>query len=376
MSIRLIVGAQYFIFFAITGIYLPYFNLYCYHLNFSGFQIGILSAIRSMTLIFFPVLWSILADRHQIRKPIFIFCNFASAMTWALYLLTADFRLMTVITLFFGIFSAPVISFLEAFTMDILAQEKQSYGRLRVWGSISFILSVIIFGRMIDYFSIQIILTAILGGLVLRIVAALQLPNIRPAGKKPFLGGLKLLLNRQVVLFLGCAFLMLVSHGTYYGFFSIHLEMLGYGKTFIGICWAMAIIFEILVMINSDRIYRRFSTESILFFSFMATTLRWFVLFFFKSPAMIVMSQIFHAFSYGTFHIASILYIDRLAPDEVKTVAQAINNALSYGLGLTVAFFLNGYLYERLGSFMLFGISALIALAGGTVFKLSQRTGA
>jgi PPP family 3-phenylpropionic acid transporter len=67
--------------------------------------------------------------------------------------------------------------------------------------------------------------------------------------------------------------------------------------------------------------------------------------------------------------MASILYIDRLAPSKAKTLGQAVNNAITYGLGLMVGFFLNGYLYEKIGSFSLFIISSLIALAGGLLFR-------
>ena len=67
--------------------------------------------------------------------------------------------------------------------------------------------------------------------------------------------------------------------------------------------------------------------------------------------------------------MASILYIDRLTPAKAKTLGQAVNNSITYGLGLMVGFFLNGYLYEKMGSFALFGISSLIALAGGLLFR-------
>ena len=76
--------------------------------------------------------------------------------------------------------------------------------------------------------------------------------------------------------------------------------------------------------------------------------------------------------SYGTFHMASILYIDQLAPEKAKTLGQAVNNALTYGLGLMVGFFVNGYIYEITGSFTLFLMSSLIALAGGLLFKSHQ----
>jgi len=100
--------------------------------------------------------------------------------------------------------------------------------------------------------------------------------------------------------------------------------------------------------------------------------LRWFTLFFAVSPIIILSLQILHAVTYGTFHIASILYIDSLAPDETKTLGQAVNNATTYGLGLMVGFFINGYLFEIMGLFSLFMISSIIALAGGVLLKCSQ----
>jgi PPP family 3-phenylpropionic acid transporter len=165
---------------------------------------------------------------------------------------------------------------------------------------------------------------------------------------------------------------MLVSHGTYYGFYSIHLENLGYGKTFIGISWALASIAEIIVMIKSDIIFKRFSIDNVLFFSFMVAVLRWLGLFFTTSPVFILFFQILHAITYGTFHVSSILYIDSLTPDEAKTLGQSVNNAVTYGLGLMVGFFINGYLFETLGTFTLFMISSFIALGGGLLLKCSQ----
>jgi MFS transporter, PPP family, 3-phenylpropionic acid transporter len=169
-------------------------------------------------------------------------------------------------------------------------------------------------------------------------------------------------------VFLICAFLMLASHGTYYGFFSIHLENLGFGSTFIGFTWAMAPLAEMAVMLGSNRIFKRFSLESILIFSFLLATLRWLILFHARSPHIILISQLLHAGTYGAFHIASILYIDRLAPAEAKTLGQAVNNALTYGLGMMAGFLFNGALYESLGGFALFGISGGIACLGGVLF--------
>ena len=371
-SFRLVIGSQYFLYFGVMGVFLPYFNLYCYHLKFSGFQIGVLSAIRSIALVLFPLVWAGLADRFHIRRPIYIFCSFISTAIWAFYLYTTDFWAMLLITIFYGVFYSPIISFLEAFTMDVLGTEKKSYGKMRGWGTIAFIMTVLLMGKVIDIYSIEIIIILIFYGSMAQALISIKIPDIQIKKQTSFSSNAKVLLKRPVIVFLFCAFLMLVSHGTYYGFYSIHLENLGYGKTFIGVSWALASIAEIIVMIKSDIIFKRFSTDNVLFFSFMVAVLRWLGLFFTTSPVIILFLQILHAVTYGTFHVSSILYIDSLTPDEGKTLGQAVNNAVTYGLGLMVGFFINGYLFETLGTFTLFMISSFIALGGGLLLKCSQ----
>jgi len=371
-SFKLVISSQYFLYFGVMGVFLPYFNLYCYHLKFSGFQIGVLSGIRSIALVLFPLVWAGLADRFHIRRPIYIFCSFISTAIWAFYLYTTDFWAMLLITVFYGIFYAPIISFLEAFTMDVLGTEKKSYGKMRGWGTIAFIMTVLLLGKVIDIYSIEIIIILIFFGSMAQALISIKIPDIQIKKQTSFSSNAKVLLKRPVIVFLFCAFLMLVSHGTYYGFYSIHLENLGYGKTFIGISWALASIAEIIVMIKSDIIFKRFSTDNVLFFSFMVAALRWMGLSFTTSPVIILFLQILHAVTYGTFHVSSILYIDSLTPDEGKTLGQAVNNAVTYGLGLMVGFFINGYLFETLGTFTLFMISSFIALGGGLLLKCSQ----
>jgi len=123
-------------------------------------------------------------------------------------------------------------------------------------------------------------------------------------------------------------------------------------------------------MINSDRIFKRFSTETVITVAFVTAIARWLTLSLVKSPALILISQTTHALTYGAFHISSILYIDSMTSDETKTLGQSLNNAVTYGFGLMVGFFLSGWIYEQAGSFTLFAFSSLIALSGGIFFRI------
>lgn len=365
---RKTLSAQYFLYFGVMGMFLPFFNLYCYQIGFTGWQIGILSAARSVVLIIFSIGWSLLADRFHIRRPIYVACNFISAALWGLFLLTADFGWMLAITIAYGIFYAPLISFLEAFAMDLLGRDKKRYGRMRAWGSLAFIVIVLVLGRAIDLFSVKIILSLILAGSWIQAAVSLGFPKSSQPSEQSLAAGWQRLLKPRVVIFLACAFLMLLSHGAYYAFFTIHLANLGYDGFFIGICWALASAAEIIAMIFSERIFKRFAYTTVLIFSFAIAALRWAGLWTAESAAAIFVLQITHAITYGTFHMASILYIDSLAPRNTKTLGQAVNNAVTYGLGLMAGFFLSGALYASIGSSGLFAVSGLIALLGCVLF--------
>jgi MFS transporter, PPP family, 3-phenylpropionic acid transporter len=371
-SVKLTLACQYIAYFGALGAFLPYFNLYCYHLGFSGFQIGALSSVRTLATAIFPIFWGILADRFIIRKPLFILCNSISAAIWVLYLFFNGFTPMLAITAFYGFFYAPIISFLESFSMDLLGSEKNRYGQLRAWGSISFILVVIAVGQMIDAMSTRIILAIVLIGSLLQVFGTFKLPA--PAVSKETLKSkaTKGILNRRIIVFLCCAFLMLASHGTYYGFFSIHLETLGYSATFIGLAWAIASISEIFVMIASEKIFKRFSYETVLLFAFLIAGCRWAVMGVAISAWLILVSQVLHAATYGAFHMASILYMDKMSPGGEKTLGQAVNNAVTYGLGIMAGFLFNGYFFDIIGAQKLFVFSSGLASMGGILLFFNR----
>ena len=368
-----ILGGQYFLYFGVMGLFLPFFNLYCYHLGFNGFQIGILSAVKTVIGVIFPLLWSILADQRHNRREIYIFCNIVSALLWGLFFMQVDFFSMVVIMIAYSIFYSPIIAFLETLTMSALGHERNSYGHIRVWGSVGFILSVLVLGKLIDIYSVNMIIILIFAGSLMQALLSPMIPSPPPEERSQPVGN-KGFFNSQMIVFLVAAFLMLLSHGTYYGFFSIHLEKLGYGGLFIGVAWAVASFSEIIIMLKSHWIFKRFSFHSLIVCAMAVSACRWLIVFYAVSPVLILLSQVLHAFTYGVFHIASILYIDSLSTPASKTFGQAVNNAVTYGLGMMVGFLVNGYFYDRLGA-GLFVFSSGCGVAAAMIFYFFSRKG-
>ena len=369
MKARKIISIQYALYFGTLGVFLPYFNLYCHHLGFSGVQIGALSSLRSVVLVIFSLAWGAVADRFQIRKPLYVLCNAISTLVWSFYFIADTFWTMLLVTAVYGVFYAPIIAFLETFSMDLLEGGKSAYGAIRVWGSIAFIVVVMTVGWALGWLPIHVILVFIFVGSTLLSLVGLKMPVAAGAVQKPsFRKSIKAFINQRILVFLICAFLMLASHGAYYGFFSIYLESLGFGSSFIGIAWALAIIAEILVMINSKRIFQYVSLEKALAIAFVIAFLRWTLLGTLHTWYAVLALQVLHAGTYAVFHMASILYMDHLSPEGAKTLGQSINNAVTYGLGLMAGFFVSGFLYEQAGASVTFMVSALLAMLGGVIF--------
>lgn len=374
-SVKWPLSLQYFFYFGVMGVVLPYFGNYCIRLGYNGSQVGALGAVRTMTVVVFAIFWSVVADRFNIRKQVYIFCNLMNAIICCLYLFTEAFWPIFLVTFSVSVFYGPIIAFLEAFTMDALGNEKddkRKYGRIRVWGSFSFISIVIGLGFALDFMPVKTIVVIMVIGSFLQAATSIFIPA--GSGHTPIKLSrkeMKAFFTPRMNIFLLCSFLMLLSHGTYYGFFTIHLEKLGYTWHFRGWCWGLASTLEILIMLNSDLLFKRFSLRSVLVFSFLAAAVRWIILFSCSGPVMILVSQCFHAMTYGAFHIACILYMDENSK-KTKQFGQVINFAVSYGLGFALGVMFNGKLFDTWGQ-DLYMISTCIALVGAVIVYISER---
>ncbi len=126
--LKLILGSHYFVYFGTLGIFLPYFNLFCHHLGFSGMQIGVLSTVKTAGVVIFPILWAMAADKFNARKSILVCCSLASALVWCFFFFSREFFPILLLLAVHSIFFSPLIAFIEAFAMDILGAEKKKYG--------------------------------------------------------------------------------------------------------------------------------------------------------------------------------------------------------------------------------------------------------
>ena len=141
----------------------------------------------------------------------------------------------------------------EALTFAHVRDAPARYGRIRLWGSIGFVVAVLGGGWLLDGRPISLLLWLTLACLVLVLVAALLMreesraESVQPARASAEAPNQRLRIDRAVTATLLAAGLMAIAHGPLYAFLSLHLEQAGYSRTAIGWLWALGVFAEIAV---------------------------------------------------------------------------------------------------------------------------------
>lgn len=363
----------YLFYFAVLGALVPYWGLYLQSIGFSPADIGSLMALLMVSRIVAPNLWAWIADRRDTRMAVVRLSALLATVAFAGVFLGRSFWWLALVMLVFSFFWNASLPLLEVFVMNHTASRPGAYGRVRLWGSIGFILSVVALGPVIDAHGAWWVLPALALLMAGMWITSLLLPESEVRGSAPSPGPfLKIILRPEIVAFLLACLLMQVSHGPYYTFYSILLDSHGYTKTTIGLLWALAVLCEIGVFLAMPRLLARYDVRTVLLASFGLATARWLLIGFFpQDMTLMILAQVLHAATFGSFHAAGIQMVYRFFTGRHQHRGQAAYSTISFGLGGAIGSFYSGHIWEALGATVTYGIAAgCAALAFGVAFFL------
>mgnify|MGYP000353065001 FL=1 len=355
----------YFVYFSLLGVMAPYLGLYLEDQGFSLFEIAQLSSLLMLTKIVAPMLWGSLADRYHNRIYL---VRLGAMMTMVCYLgffVAEQFWHYALIIVLFSFFWNAILPQFEVVTLLSLDGQKDRYSRIRLWGSIGFIASVVAMGWFFEKLGLYLFPISLLVIIAAIFFASLFQFNTleKPVEKTLVLTGLwQQLKRRDTQFFFVSCFLLQASHGAYYTYFSIFLESIGYGKTQIGWLWGLGVFAEVLIFIVMHHWFARHSIKKIMLISLALTSLRWSLTSYYADVFWILVgSQCLHAFSFGAMHAAAIKFVDLNFDARTQGRAQALYSSLSFGLGGAVGAFLSGLIVVKTSYEMIFLVSALMA---------------
>jgi len=349
----------YAAYFGVIGILMPFWPVWLEAQGLSSIEIGFTLASAPFVRSVASPLIAQIADRKGLRQPIIIFLTVAAGLTFAAFNFISGFWSIIIITaLFFMLFSASQ-PLAESLTMHVVRNERTSYGRVRLWGSITFIIAAILGGKFLEGRGVNVIFYLSLSGLGILLAASIFLPNARFPGNIGGFPVLKLLKNKQFVWMLITAALIQSSHAVVYSFSTIHWKGIGYSESLIGLLWAEGVVAEIILFHYGAHLLKRINPIMMISLAAAAGIIRWSIMGYTDFLPALIIAQALHGLTFGAAHLGAIHYISDTIPANLSATAQSLLSALVMGLAIGFTTIIAGTLYSSVGSHAYFAMAGL-----------------
>ncbi|MDY0007581.1 MAG: MFS transporter [Spongiibacteraceae bacterium] len=359
-------SAFYLFYFALHGAWMPFWPLYLGDLGFGATAIGYLTGAVMATKIVAPNLWGWLADRSGHRMAIIRSGSLLALLIFLMVFVDQSFWWLMAVVTGFSFFWNAVLAQFEVVTLSHLHGQYPRYSRVRLWGSVGFIAVVVGLGWLFDQVSVRLlpwVMAALLAGIWLSTLTVDERSGFA-ARSAPRRAVVQILREPGVVAFFWVCCLLQISHGPYYTFFSVWLEMHDYSRTATGLLWSLGVFAEIAVFMAMHRLMQRASLRAIVLASLALSALRWLLIAWFVDLLWVLLiAQTLHAASFGAFHAFAVEFVRRRFYGR-EGQGMALYSGLSFGAGGALGAVGSGWLWDAAPrfSFELASLAALLAL--------------
>ncbi|HCI6274543.1 TPA: 3-phenylpropionate MFS transporter [Klebsiella pneumoniae] len=269
----------------------------------------------------------------------------------------------------FNLFFSPLVPLTDALANTWQKQITMDYGRVRLWGSIAFVIGSALTGKLVSLFDYRAILLMLSLGVASMLLGMLLKPSVMPQGESRQQQGAGmaawLTLVRQSWRFLACVCLLQGAHAAYYGFSAIYWQQAGYSASAVGYLWSLGVVAEVVIFALSKKVFRRFSARDLLLLSAVCGLIRWGLMGWTTALPGLILAQILHCGTFTVCHLAAAMrYIAARQGSEVIRL-QAVYSAVAMGGSIAIMTVFAGFLYQHLhqGVFWVMALLTLPAMA-------------
>jgi PPP family 3-phenylpropionic acid transporter len=346
-------GAAYFF---VGGIGLSYWSVWLQSRGVDGAEIGTLYMSRQFVTVAATLAVGWLAHRLARQRQMMLALIAAAIGTLVALEWAWGFWPLWFATLVWGAAWHPLLSLGESVAVTVTRLRGLDYGRIRIWGSITFIGGAVVAGLAVATLGVPWVLHLSIAGALLLVPCILWLPVPPPealAGRSTALPlrARDLLGRPAFVLFLAAAGCTQASHAVLYAFGTIGWRAIGISDGTISLLWAEGIVAEIVLFWFAGAATARLGATGMMLLGAGGAVVRWTLMpFLGESLPALVGLQALHALSFGATHLAAMAFLQRAVPAGAMTLAQSLYYGLASGLPVALVYQVAGVLYERAGA--------------------------
>jgi PPP family 3-phenylpropionic acid transporter len=357
-------SAYWFLYLGALGILLPFFSLYLSdNAGLSGTEVGIVVTMSPLVALVAPTTWGRIADRSRSPVRVLAMATLGAALFTAVFAALSGFWTLVAGTIALAVFSTGVIPLVISATLAALGENAlYAFGRVRVWGTVGFLVVVVVFPPLLHALAgaprlaragpsepalwVMFPVASLL--ILASAMVALRIPDA-PALDLPARRGSWLELRRHTPF----VRLLCLSFGTYLFFqgpmslFPLYLRGHGRGLETLSQMWIFMLLLEIPLIAFSGTGLRHLGPRGLLVAGLAAGGIRWIVCGLIDDLRVIYVVQLLHGVTVAGVGIGSALYVEASVPARLRSTGQALNATAGVGIGSILSNVAAGWLMDH-----------------------------
>lgn len=355
---------SYFTYFFSYGIFLPFWSVWLAGVGLTPESIGILLGVGLVARFLGSLLIAPrVTDPSRLIRVLRVLALLSLLFVLAFWL-DSRFASLMIVMIGFNLFFSPLVPLTDALANTWQKQITMDYGRVRLWGSVAFVIGSALVGKLVSLYDYQAILALLSLSIASMLLGMLITPSVMPQGeaRQQASAGWRAwrALAQENWRFLACVCLLQGAHAAYYGFSAIYWQEAGYSASAVGYLWSLGVVAEVIIFAVSKKVFSRFSARDLLLLSCLCGVVRWGIMGWTTGLPWLLVAQVLHCGTFTVCHLAAMRYIAARRGSEVIRL-QAVYSAVAMGGSIAIMTVFAGFLYQHLHHGV-FWVMALVAL--------------
>lgn len=364
----------YLLYFAAMSSAMPFFVLFYQGLGFSGAQIGLLTGVPPLVTLVASPFWTTLADARQWHRLVMGVGIIAAALVIFLLPSLTSFIVVFLAIILLNTFIAPVSSLGDSATMHMLGEERAMYGRVRLGGTIGWGVFAPVAGALAENFGLRTAFWTFSAIMLLNFFVSQKLVYSSQEANNAPSGGIRIFLtSRRWISFFFIAFLGGVGSFSVVAYLFPYMAELGASESTMGLALTIATLSELPIFFLAHRLVRRFGSYGLFTLTLIMFGIRCLLFAAADTPSLVLLVQAFGGMIFPAMWTAGVSYAHENAPAGLKSSAQGLFGAMSFGVGSAFSGFVGGPLLESIGGRGMFLVLGIFILGGLVVAEGVRR---
>ena len=357
-----VISVMMFLQYAVRGIWLPFLAKYLVSspetggLGFTGSQIGwIMGLGGAVGAIAAPFIAGQIADRYFNAEKTLAALLFISGIINIFTAMATTYWAFLTLSIAYSITFIPTLSLSNSVAFQNLTDSDRQFPVARAVGTIGWITATVLFSilwlgsgdtitnthRIVDSLTASGIISIIYAVFCWSI-----LPASPPNGAKSiaFLKAFKLMLTPNMLILLIATLMISMIHNAYYFRLSPYLvDQAGFQLKWTGAVMAVGYGSEVLVLAALGLYIKKIGYRTVILIGVASYILRFAIFGFAESQPLIILAMSMHGINFACFFAASFMFVEKIAPPDIRHSAQTLYGVINLGIGPIIAGFYNGF---------------------------------